>query len=93
LKTSKVYAIVSTLNVIVDKPHLNQYWQLTDTSICAGECNCGSLHSNNVEVENFNKHTSTNKKRTHIPSKNPNYILYLQIIKDLRNHPKMISHL
>ncbi len=62
MKTSKVQAIVSTLNVIIDKPHLNHYWQLTDTSMCEGECNCESLHSNNVEVENFNKHTSANKK-------------------------------
>ncbi len=51
--------------------------------MCEGKCNCESLHSNNVEVENFNKHTSVNKKRTHKPSKKPNYILYLQIIKDL----------
>ncbi len=51
--------------------------------MCEVECNCESLDPNNVEVENFNEQTSANIKKTHKPSRKPNYILYLQIIKDL----------
>jgi hypothetical protein len=52
--------------------------------MCEGESNCESLHSNNIEVENFNKDTFANKKRTHKPSTKLNYILSLQIIPHLQ---------
>jgi hypothetical protein len=48
--------------------------------MCEGESNCESLHSNNIEVENFNKDTFANKKRTHKPLQ---IIPHLQMPHDL----------